>query len=404
MPQLLPLSLAARRPGRIRPQLELVQQVLDDLGAPQRAFCSVLVVGTNGKGSTAAMLESVLAAHGLVTGLYTSPHLVRVEERIRIAGVPVAQDELQRQLARLDRYPELTFFETLTAAAFLLFAEAGVRYAVLEAGMGGRWDATRAAASDLAGLTNVGSDHREWLGEHWEDRAADKGAALAAARLAVLGTQVAPEVVPHLGAPSALRADQLVTLRGPSGPSTSLAWEGGELKLSVPLAGAHQIHNLQLALALAQGAARLGWIERLSGEAVRRGLGEVRWPGRLSVHRVAGRRLLADCAHNLEGVQALAAHLTASPVLYHLLFSCLRDKPVEAMARLLRPVVGNVAVCELDDERAMPLERLQAAFPEARCAPSPRAALDLLPSPLVAAGSVRLIGDLLAMGTSGPGG
>ena len=404
MPQLLPLSLAARRPGRIRPQLELVQQVVHDLGDPQCAFASVLVVGTNGKGSTAAMLESVLAAHGLATGLYTSPHLVRVEERIRIGGAAVPEAALERQLHRLDRYPELTFFEALTAAAFLLFAEAGVRCAVLEAGMGGRWDATRAAASELAGLTNVGSDHREWLGEHWEDRAADKGAALAAARLAVLGAQVAPELVPHLGAPSAMWAEQLVTLRAPSGSSAVLVWEGDELELSVPLAGAHQMHNLQLALALAQAAARLGWIDRLSAEAARRGLAEIRWPGRLSVHRVVGRRLLVDCAHNLEGVQALAAHLAASPVLYHLLFSCLKDKPVEAMAGLLRPVVGNVVVCELDDERAMPMERLRAAFPEAQWAPSPRAALELLPAPLVAAGSVRLIGDLLAMGTPGPGG
>lgn len=403
MPQLLPLSLLQRRPGRIRPQLEVVQQVLHELGDPQHAFSSVLVVGTNGKGSTAAMLESVLAAHGLQTGLYTSPHLVRVEERVRIGGVAVSETALERQIARLERYGELTFFETLTVAAFLLFAEAGVSCAVLEAGMGGRWDATRAARSALAGLTNVGSDHREWLGERPEERAADKGAALGAARLAVIGGQVARDLVPHLGVPSAPRADELVAVRRLGRGAVTLAWEGGELEVPVPLAGDHQVHNLQLALALARCAARLGWIDGLTAEAVRQGLAEVRWPGRLSVHRVAGRRLLLDCAHNLEGVRALADHLATSPVLYHLLFSCLRDKPLEEMARLLRPVVGNVAVCELEDERAVPLERLRSAFPEAECAPSPLAALELLPAPAVAAGSVRLIGALLA-GTATGGG
>jgi len=110
--------------------------VLGSLGDPQAAQPSILVVGTNGKGSTAAMLESVLAAHGLKVGLYTSPHLVRVEERIRIDGSPISAADLAAHLATLERYPDLTFFETLTAAAFLAFAGAGLDAAVLEAGWG----------------------------------------------------------------------------------------------------------------------------------------------------------------------------------------------------------------------------------------------------------------------------
>lgn len=401
MHRLLPLSLQRRQPARIRPRLDRIRAVLGSLGDPQLALPSILVVGTNGKGSTAAMLESVLAAHGLKVGLYTSPHLVRVEERIRINGSPISAADLAGHLATLERYPDLTFFETLTAAAFLAFSGSGLDAAVLEAGMGGRWDATRVAESAIAGLTNVGSDHAGWLGERVEERAADKGAALMAARFRVLGDGVAPELVPHLGAGPFLPAAALVGLEpGPRG-RLRLTWDDASAEVAVPLAGAHQAANLRLALALARCAAAAGWIDRLRPDAVRDGLARADWPGRLSLHRVLGRWVLVDCAHNLEGAGALASHLAKGPILYHLLFSCLDDKPVEAMARLLRPQVGNVVVFELEDERAMPLERLRAAFPEAEVAPSVDAALERLPDPVVAAGSLRVAGELLARAEEG---
>lgn len=398
MHRLLPLSLARRRPGRIRPQLDRIGHALAELGDPQRAVPSVLVVGTNGKGSTAAMLESVLAAHGLVVGLYTSPHLVRVEERIRIRGESIAPCELERHLAVLERYPDLTFFETLTAAAFMAFAEAGLDCAVLEAGMGGRWDATRTAGSVIAGLTNVGSDHAEWLGQRPEERAADKGAALVAARFGVLGDGVAAELVPHLGAGPFLDTAGLVGVEPAPGGRLALSWSGGNAEVLVPLAGRHQVANLRLAVALARCAVDAGWIDALHPEAVRQGLERASWPGRLSVHRILGRRVLLDCAHNAEGAEALARYVADAPILYHLLFSCLADKPVEAMAAVLRPHVGNIVICPLDDERAMPIERLAAAFPEAEIAPSVLAALSRLPDPILAAGSIRLAGELLAGG------
>ncbi len=396
MSRLLPLSLVRRKPGRIRPDLGTFRSVLAELGNPQLRFPSVVIVGTNGKGSTAAMLDAVLTAHGLRTGLYTSPHLVRVEERIRIAGNPLAGDELAYHLAALDRFEELTFFETLTAAAFLAFAAGGIECAVLEAGMGGRWDATRAASSEIAGLTNVGSDHGAWLGASREQRAADKGAALAAARVAVLGHQVEAELRPLLGAPDALPASDFVTIERLTPGLARAAWCGGSADVTVPLGGAHQRHNLELALALASATVRLEWLPALDPEAITKGLERTDWPGRLSRHRVFGRRVLVDCAHNAEGAHALADYLADQPVLYHLLFSCLDDKPVDTMARLLWPQVGNVAVCPLEDDRAMPLERLSAAFPDCRAASSVRQALALLPDPVVVAGSVRLAGELLA--------
>ena len=189
------LTLEDRRPGRIRPDLSALRAALEELGSPHLGFESVLVVGTNGKGSTAVMLEAILRAHGLTTGLFTSPHLVDVEERVRLDGVPVEAAVLSKHLDRLAPFPDLTYFETITAAAFSVFAEKDVDVAVLEAGMGGSWDATRLAGSRIAGITNVGTDHRMWLGSERSEIARDKGRAVAAASYGVIGDGVEPEIL-----------------------------------------------------------------------------------------------------------------------------------------------------------------------------------------------------------------
>jgi dihydrofolate synthase/folylpolyglutamate synthase len=390
------LNLRGRSVGRIRPALGDLRRVLAELGDPQRRFHSILVVGTNGKGSTAAMLAAVLRAHSVRTGLFTSPHLVRVEERIRVDGLSVHESTLERQIERLDRFPELTYFEVLSAAAFSVFVEQGVEVAVLEAGMGGSWDATRLAASAIAGLTNVGSDHAGWLGSTPAEVARDKGRALAAAARAVFGRGVADALVPELGAPAARRADTLVKCKDAGGGRVRISWDGRETIVRLPLAGAHQLDNLELALALAIEAEAAGWIVKLEPATVRLAIENVSWPGRLSVHRLAGREVLVDCAHNLEAAVALACHLDGSNPRYNLLFSCLDDKPVEAMADVLSPRVGEIVLCQLDDERAMSLERLAAAFPSAVVAPDPWSGLDRLRDPVLATGSIRLAGELLA--------
>jgi dihydrofolate synthase/folylpolyglutamate synthase len=395
MPDVLPLSLARRGPSRIRPDLGALQTTLAALGSPQAGLRSALVVGTNGKGSTVAMLDAVLTAHGLRVGRFTSPHLVAVSERITVEGTPIAYDALSRLLGVVDRFDDLTFFETLTAVALLAFAEAGVDVAVLEAGMGGRWDATRAAASEIAGLTNVGTDHARWLGSTREAIAHDKGAALAAATIGVVGPGVDPALRTHLDAPDAVDAATLVRLDPVDDERCLVSWPGACVEVRVPLAGPHQRDNLHLALALARAAEDHGWLE-LDAANVHRALGRVVWPGRLSWHRIAGRRVLLDGAHNLEAVVALAATLEALSLRPHLVFSCLDDKPVEAMARVMTPVVESVTVCVLDDERAMPMDRLLAAFPAARAVPDPRQALARTPDPVLAAGSLRLVGTLLA--------
>lgn len=403
MPQILPLSLRDRRPGRIRPELGPLRDALAGIGDPQFAYPSILVVGTNGKGSTAATLEALLEAHGVATGLTTSPHLVSVEERIRIRGKDIGRDDLERHLSRLAPYRDLTFFETITAAAFLAFAEAGVEVAVLEAGMGGSWDATRVAASTVAGITNVGSDHKAWLGEDAFERARDKGAPLRSATWAVIGPGLAAEFVPALGAPHAIPASELVEVTASHGGGLRVAWDEHELEVPCPLLGDHQIGNIQLALALTRSAEAAGLVLRFEPDSIIRGLAGVRWPGRLSDCQVGGRRLLVDAAHNLEGAEALAAHLMGRAERRNLLFSCLDDKDVEAMARVLAPAVAGVVVCQLEDDRAMAVERIAAAFPGARQAPDPLVGLGCLPDPVVAAGSLRLVGALLEAADQGVG-
>lgn len=403
MPEILPLSLRDRRPGRIRPQLGPIRDALARLGDPQWASPSILIVGTNGKGSTAAILEAVLQAHGVTTGLTTSPHLVSVEERIRIGGRDIRRKRLEDHLETLAPDVDLTFFETITSAAFLAFADAGVEIAILEAGMGGSWDATRVADSAVAGLTNVGSDHASWLGEDILDRARDKGAPLRVASRAVVGSGVTPGVFSALGAPNAVPACQLVEVTTREDGLMRLAWDDNAVETPLPLTGAHQIANVELALALARCAEAEGLITRLDPEAVAHGLTRVRWSGRLSEHALGGRKILVDAAHNLEGAEALAAHLSLQQRRYNLLFSCLEDKDVETMAAVLEPVVELVAVCQLDDERAMPVDRVAAAFSKPLQVPDPLTALGRLPDPVVAAGSLRLVGALLEAAGEGVG-
>lgn len=381
-----------RRPGRINPSLELVRSVLSRLGEPHLAFDSTLVIGTNGKGSTAAMLAGVLTASGARVGLYTSPHLVRVEERIAIDGQRVSTDALERWLRPLDPYPRLSFFEALTLAAVLGFAERGVDTVVLEAGMGGRWDATRLAEPSIVGLTNVGTDHTRYLGRDRLQIAREKGVPLQTAPTAVWGPQVDADIIDELSVDHAVHAGDVVSLVEIGAGTARIAWPADSYDVPIPLDGAHQSANLHLAIALAA----LALNHPPSSEAVRRGLASVRWPGRLSRHRIGGRDILLDGAHNVEAAAALAEHLVRrEPTPHHLVFSCLEDKPVAAMAEVLRPAVASVTVCALDDPRAMPLAELERAFPGAATTRTPAEAIARAPGPVVAAGSLRLAGALL---------
>ncbi len=434
--------LAPRLEQRILPGLERTQRALDALGRPERAFASVLVLGTNGKGSTAALLAAVLRAQGLRAGLYTSPHLIAVEERIRVDGALIARDRLAELVASLGRFPDLSYFETLTCAAVLEFAARGVEIAVMEAGLGGRWDASSAVEPAVALLTNVGTDHQRWLGTTRTAIAAEKAAALSG-REAIVGAWD-PEVEGVIrasarpGTPLSLASEwatvtpverseelrvkseelkdenrgsgvsELSTLHSqlstPPGTldRTRVAFSvgGASGEAVLPLLGAHQVANLALALAGAAALATHGLAPAPEAGAIRRGIEGVAWPGRLQWCEARGRRLLVDGAHNLEAVTALAAALDATGLSghAHLLFSCLDDKPLGAMAALLRPRVTGVTVVPVASPRARPLADLAAAFPGCGRAASVDAALLGLPADraTLVTGSLRLAGEVLA--------
>lgn len=400
--------LAPRLEQRIVPGLERMQRALDALGRPERAFTSVLVLGTNGKGSTAALLAGVLKAHGLRVGLYTSPHLVTVEERIRTDGTVIPRERLTELVANLNAFPDLSYFEALTCAAVMEFAERKVDVAVMEAGLGGRWDASNAVDPAVALLTNVGTDHQKWLGEARTAIAAEKAAALRGLT-AIVGTWD-PEVEPVIRASADPRtplslASQWATVSADGSRPTgahAVDFRIGSLtgSAALPLAGAHQRANLELALAGAVALVRHGLAPMLSAEAVRRGIEGVSWPGRLQWCTTRDRRLLVDCAHNREAIAALAGALDDMGLSgkLNLLFSCLDDKPLESMGDLLRPRVVEVTVTPIRSPRARPLDELAAIFPGCRRATSVAAALlDLPPEhPTLVTGSLRLVGEVLA--------
>jgi dihydrofolate synthase/folylpolyglutamate synthase len=433
--------LAPRLEQRILPGLDRMRRALATLGHPETAFPSVLVLGTNGKGSTSALLAAVLQAHGLTAGLYTSPHLVAVEERIRVGGATIARDRMAELVATLARFPDLSYFETLTCAALLEFAERKVDLAVMEAGLGGRWDASAAAPPVVALLSNVGTDHMRWLGPTRAAIAAEKAAALSGREAivgawddeveAVIRASAAPGTPISLASdwakvtPSKRRSEELrvkseelkdedqhrvlelSTLNseistasrafGHNCVTFKVGVTGGEVRL--PLAGEHQLANLALALAGAAALAKHGLGPALEAAAVRRGIEGVSWPGRLQWCRASGRELLVDGAHNREAMTALAGALDAMGLSgkIHLLFSCLDDKPLEAMAALLRPRVTGVTVVEIASSRATPAATLAAAFPGCRRVASAAAALLELPAdrPTLVTGSLRLAGEVL---------
>lgn len=398
--------LSPRLEQRILPGLQRVEAALDALGHPQRAFPSVLVLGTNGKGSTAALLASLLSASGVRVGLYTSPHLVRLEERIQVAGRPIPAERLRALIASLETFPALSYFETLTVAAFLEFAAQGVEVAVVEAGLGGRWDAATTCEPVVSLLTNVGTDHQRWLGDSRAEIAAEKAAALRG-RVSIVGEwdeEVEPAIRREATAPLTL-AQHWARVEASAGDGqydhVEFTVAGVCGRAVLPLAGAHQRRNAALALAGRAALSQLGIAPPLSPSALSSGISSVRWPGRWQWLNTPRGRLLLDGAHNREAMTVLAASLDSQGLagVVNLVFSCLDDKPLEAMARLLNPRVRRVVVVPLTSPRATDLATLAAAFPGCSTASSTAGALATLaadPAPILLTGSLRLVGEALA--------
>lgn len=360
--------LFSRPTGGIRWGLERTLELLAGVGDPHLRFRSLHVGGTNGKGSVSALCDAALRAADptRTVGLYTSPHLVSFDERIRIGGRPVDRDLLLACEARLR--PDIertgaTFFEATTAIAFLCFAEAGADVAVVEVGLGGRLDSTNVLQPVACAVTNVARDHTEYLGESLEEIAAEKAGIFKPGTPAVTGEGDGPALAvlrakaAAAGAPLAVLDEAAsidgieVGLEGTRFRLDSARW--GRREVRIPLVGAHQARNAALAAEL------LGVLPddlRPEWEAVERGFAAVRWPGRMQVERVRGTTWVLDVAHNAAGVVALAATLDGldlpRPVV--LVTAILKDKD---WAEMLPPLLARCDAAVLTVAPSSPPER-----------------------------------------------
>lgn len=373
------LQVAPGEPRR-KFDLEAMRILMDALGNPQREFQSVLIAGTNGKGSTSATLASILRAAGYHTGLYTSPHLVRVNERIRIDGQDISDDEFAAFYFRVDdcarrlvgdgRLPwHPSFFETITALAFIAFAERGMQIAVLEVGMGGRLDATNIVEPLVSVITDISLDHMEWLGSTISEIAREKAGILRANGVLVTLPQH-PEANQAIGEAAValnvrgVNAADYVPARGEQQSSYPLMVLGEEITVSSPLAGAHQQRNVALAIATAVELCNYHDY-KLSASQIAEGIRATRWPGRLERFSKPGRaNVLLDVAHNPAGAWALRSalsHIQPKAQSMTIVFGCLKDKAIGEMAQILFPMFDHVVLTEVPSPRTASLEALQAA-------------------------------------------
>lgn len=360
--------------------LDEIRILLDALGDPHRRFPSVLIAGTNGKGSTAATLASILTASGLRTGLYTSPHLARVNERMRLDRVEIADaafaalyfrvHDAAQQLVLDGQLPQLpSFFEILTAQAFLYFAEAEIEIAVLEVGMGGRLDATNIVDPLLSVITDISLDHTEWLGSTIDAIAREKAGILRPGGTMITLPQhpAANQALGEVAAELDVRGVSAVPYMPPLGASTVSTYSvevlGAAIQVDSPLAGAHQHRNLALAIATAvELAANHGF--PITPAAIADGIRQTRWPARLEHIQREGVDWILDVAHNPAGAWALRAAIGNAfrgEQSRTLIFSCLRDKPVAEMAQILFPLFDQVILAPIHTARAAALDDLLAA-------------------------------------------
>jgi len=414
-------------PGQPRRKFSLdeIGILLEVLGNPQRRFPSVLIAGTNGKGSTASTLASILTVSGLRTGLYTSPHLARTNERIRLDRAEIDDEafaslffrvrDAARQLLEEGQLPqEPSYFEILTAQALLYFAEKRVQIAVLEVGMGGRLDATNIVDPLLAVITDISLDHMEWLGSTIGAIAREKAGILRRRGTLITLPQhpeaesALEEAILELGVRRVYAEQYLPPAENDMiGPNCVRAM-GATIRVDSPLAGAHQRRNVALAIASAVELAAQGFPVRPA--AIAEGIRKTRWPGRLERIERDGVEWILDVAHNPAGALALRASL--APFLARaeedgrprtLIFSCLRDKPIAEMAQILFPLFDRVILSLIHSTRAAGMEELvnaaEAAGVSATRVGSVEQAIQLVhgetqqPAMAVVSGSVYLVGE-----------
>jgi dihydrofolate synthase/folylpolyglutamate synthase len=446
---LIPELLGVPGQPRRKFSLDEIRILSAALGNPHTQFPSILIAGTNGKGSTSATLASIARASGLRVGLYTSPHLAQVNERIRlllpsnatnpdapglVSGTGETGDIPDQTFAdlyfrvlaaaqnlvatgHLAQLP--SYFEHLTALAFLYFAEAKVDLAVLEVGMGGRLDATNLVDPILSVITDISLDHQEWLGSTIALIAREKAGILRQNGTLITlpqhpeANQALGEVAVALNVRGVSAAEFTPQLH--AGPSTPYKIQalGTEILVNSPLKGAHQHRNLALAIASAVELAENHHFP-ITPAAIEQGIQTTSWPGRLESIRMPHQpEWILDVAHNPAGAWALRAALNATnpgaPGLASetgeqsqvLIFACLRDKPLREMTQILFPIFDHIILAPIHSPRANDIADLLAAA-QATGTPSTAAstvaeaiqiALDLNPARIVISGSVYLVGE-----------
>ena len=380
--------------------LEHMRRLLQELGGPEVEFPAVLIAGTNGKGSTAATLASILQAAGHRTGLYTSPHLIRINERVRVNGeaIPDADfarlhDITDRAAAKLVAQKALpwhpSFFEMVTAIAFQRFAEVDVDIAVLEVGMGGRLDATNVVDPLISVIADIALDHQQYLGSTIAEIAREKAGIIRENGVAITLPQLA-EANDALGHAMVERnargvnATQYVPpispgaaqLRTPireykSGTETRLGQEyhlqvfAQDILVQTPLLGRHQLRNVALAIAAAEELTQQNF--KITADDIASGIRETRWPGRLQRAVIDGTEYLLDVAHNPAGAWALRSALSELDEVYGarpltFVFGAMRDKAISEMAEILFPLADRVIATPADNPRsASPVDIRTAA-------------------------------------------
>jgi len=419
-------------PGQPRRKfsLEEIRILLAALGDPHRRFPAILIAGTNGKGSTASSLASILISSGLRVGLYTSPHLARVNERIRLNRVEIPDErfaalyfrvhDAAQQLVLAGELAQMpSFFEMLTAQALLYFAEERVDLAVLEVGMGGRLDATNIVDPLFSVITDISLDHTEWLGSTIAAIAREKAGILRPHGTLVTLPQhpEANQVLGEVAAELEVRGVSASAYMPPMGTATSGKYAvealGASILVDSPLAGAHQHRNLALAIAAAVELAEVHNYP-VTSASIAEGLHLTNWPGRLEHISEGGMEWVLDVAHNPAGAWALRAGLNSPNIVEGprtIIFSCLRDKPILEMAQILFPVFDRVILVALHAARAAGLDELTAAAEATgsrfATADTVSAALALASSQqdsglIVVSGSVYLVGEARTLLLEGP--
>jgi|tagenome__1003787_1003787.scaffolds.fasta_scaffold20973651_2 dihydrofolate synthase/folylpolyglutamate synthase len=412
--------------------------LLEEMGHSERAFRSVLIAGTNGKGSTAATLASILRASGLNTGLYTSPHLVRINERIRINGVEISDEDFAGIHGGIDGIAEglmgagklpwhPSFFEMMTAIAFSYFAREKVDIAVLEIGMGGRLDATNVVEPLVSVITDISLDHQKFLGNTVGEIAREKVGIIRRGGTVVtlpqqpeandvIGNAIldldaagvsAVQYVPPMS-PGSTQYSALSTQKNPSMYRYPVQVQGKEILVETRLVGRHQLRNVALAIAAAEELGKKG-LDGITPESIEKGIRETNWPGRFQVVPARGGwpEIVFDVAHNPAGAWALRSALSERyddrPLIF--VFGAMRDKAISEITEILFPVAREVIATRPDNPRAASPEEIRQAASrtgaDIELVPAVSAALERARDcaakdcVVVVTGSIYLVGDAM---------